>query len=156
MHEAAHVVIAQHLGVRVQRVSIDPADLFPQTICDWEALRGTISDSSLGEKAFAIAYAGTALEMRVTGKDFEEVFDALPTDCKAVRYARKRLVEWQTVSSVAETKEISSAGFDLACSLVTDEMPRIERLADVLLVEQSLEEDEIREWFINDSTSHPA
>lgn len=153
-HEAAHAVVTWRLGVPVHKITIS-ADgghdsLQGHTICDWEGLHGTKDDFELCKTGFAIAYAGIALEMQTTGADYYEISNALPTDLNEVAATRRRLIEWQPLSPEADRREVSKGGYNLAHSLVTREMSRIERLAQALLIQRVFEGDAIQEWFAKD------
>jgi len=158
-HEAAHVIVAQRLGLPGQSVSIEeyesPTDtaLNGRMYCDWESLRGARDNSTLCIQAFAVAYAGVWLEAIVKGCSFSETYQDLPTDSRAATYIRQCLMQWDEVDMRSTEKE-SETGADLAKSIVENEMDRIDRLADHLADNRSMEEEEIAEWFAEDVALH--
>jgi hypothetical protein len=58
-------------------------------------------------------------------------------------------MQWDEVDMRSTEKE-SETGADLARSIVENEMDRIDRLADHLADNRSMEEEEIAEWFAED------
>jgi len=156
MHESAHAVIAGRLGVPVLCLSLgDPRggdSLSGYTCCDWREPRARLNnDRCLCKNAFAIAYAGAVFEKELLGDDsaLSGITREESTDFKSVVYIRKCLIEWLGFST-GETQIVENDGHNLACKLVSEEMARIKRLARDLLNRKCLDENAIRDWFIND------
>ena len=159
LHESAHAVIAWQLDVPVRCLALGSPEgvssLYGYTCCDWKEPRARLSnDRCLCKNGFAIAYAGAVLEKKVglgdgslsrIKREDEECADFK----QSVQPIRKCLVEWLGFSA-EETQEAENDGHKWACKLVPEEMARIKRLAKFLLDEERLDENAIRNWFIND------
>jgi hypothetical protein len=158
-HEAAHVTVAKHLGLPVEHVSLEEYEnksdtaLNGRTLCDWESLKGSRDPKTLCTQAFAVSYAGAWLEALVRGWLFDAAYQLLPTDQRAATFTRERLVEWTGIASTA-TIAISEAGAELAKTIVSEQMPRIERFAKHLAGERCMDESQISDWFMNDIALH--
>lgn len=148
-HEAAHAVVAWRLGIPVRRLFLnDDGELRGGTVCDWESLRGTLSDREVCIRGFAVAYAGALHDVRMEKDgEFNEIFNALPADHDAVVDVRAKFVEWGKIPSTDRTDKESSEGYQRADSLVGEELDRIERLGKHLLSVLEMEEPAIRDWF---------
>jgi hypothetical protein len=152
-HEAAHAVVAWRLGMPIRRLFLnDDGELRGGTICDWESLRGTLPDREVCIRGFAVAYAGALHDVRMEeDRDFDEIFNALPTDHDAAADVRAKLAEWEKVPSNDRTEKESSKGYQLADSLVGEELDRIERLGRHLISVREMAEPAIRDWFDQDA-----
>jgi hypothetical protein len=115
--------------------------------CDWKASRGTTLDEDLLERAFAVAYAGSIMEMNRSGKGIGETLEELPTDVDGIEDVRKTAVDWAVVSDRAETAKLSERGMQLATAIVQENEDLIALLADELLVQRELNQDSIEAWF---------
>lgn len=155
-HEAAHIVVAKHFGLPVRYVSIEEYESDTDTAlngrmyCDWQSLKDSRDNTTLCTQTFAVAYAGAWLEALVRGWPFPVAYEQLSADQRAAAEIRQCLMQWTGVELNATEKE-SEAGAELARSVVINQMPRIERLADHLVTNRSMEEDEVSDWFIADS-----
>jgi hypothetical protein len=158
-HEAAHVVVALALGLRVRYVPIKKSagsenqELNGGVTCDWKTQRGVMDDIGLCEAAFAVAYAGAWLEAILLSRSFEDVFELLPTDNRMAADTRQCLTDWLGLQ-VKETYSISLGASKLAYRVISNEMPRIERLAEILNIRKVLDEAALREWFARDEEEH--
>jgi hypothetical protein len=156
LHESAHAVIARRLDVPVSCLSLgDPHgrdSLSGYTCCDWKEPRARLNnDLCLCRNAFAIAYAGAVFEKEVLGDDsaLSGITREESTDFKLIACIKECLVQWLGFSA-GETQVVEDDGRKLACKLVPEEMARIKRLAQALLDQKRLDENAIRNWFIND------
>ncbi len=155
MHEAAHAVVAMRLGLPVRYVSIEQYQseegdcLDGRTCCEWEALHDTIDNRTLCTRAFASAYAGAWLDAIVSGTSFTDSLNKLPSDGRAVKRVQERLMSWEGVT-FPDTKEVSLDGAELARTTVQQEMSSIERFAKMLVTKRSLNEEELKAWFVQD------
>ncbi len=153
-HEAAHAVVAWRLGIPVRRLFLnDEGELRGGTICDWESLRSTLPNREVCIRGFAVAYAGALHDVRMEeDRDFNEIFNALPTDQDAAADVRAKLVEWEKISSIDSTDKEALEGCQRADSLVGEQLNRIERLGKHLLSVREMAEPAIRDWFDHDAT----
>jgi len=123
-------VVARRLEIPVRRLFLnDDGKLRGGTICDWESLRSTLPNREVCIRGFAVAYAGALHDVRMEKDgDFDEIFNALPTDQDAVGDVRAKLAEWEKLPSTGRDEELE--GYQRADSLVSEELDRIERLDD--------------------------
>jgi hypothetical protein len=158
-HEAAHAVVAWRLQIPVRSLVLtgvlaEEGELRGGTVCDWESLRGTLSNREACIRGFAVAYAGALHDARTEegGGDFDEIFNQLPTDSSVAEYVRGKLIEWEQMSPAARTDEESSEGYQRADHLIGEELDRIERLGKHLLGVRQMDEQAIQNWFTQDDT----
>jgi hypothetical protein len=153
-HEAAHAVVAWRLRVPLQGIGLAPdGELRGGVACDWESLRGQLSDRETCVQGFAIAYAGAIQDFRTEDEDglsFSEIFNDLPTDANMVTYTRSLLNTWNGAPDGTDTRAESSEGYQHAVEIVGEEQNRIERLATHLLDVVSMDQAAIIAWFAQD------
>jgi hypothetical protein len=106
-----------------------------------------VPDAQLITSSFALAYAGAVIDIERTGKAIGATMDGLTWDKAAVEDSRNTAVEWQVSPSTAETRELSSAGFEQAISLISEHRELIHDLADELMDKASLNEEELAKWY---------
>lgn len=159
LHESAHAVTACRLDVPVRCLALGSPQgvnaLYGYTRCDWEEPRAKLNDDRcLCKNGFAIAYAGAVLEKKI-GLGDESLsrikrHDEECTDFKQIiQPIRKCLAKWLGFS-LEKIQEVENDGCKCACKLVSKEMSCIKRLAKALFDQQYLDENAIRNWFIND------
>jgi len=147
-HEAAHAVVALLCGFKVDRIALHVSgELRGGVYCDWKASRGTTHDEDLLERAFAVAYAGSIMEMNRSGKGIGETLEELPTDVDGIEDVRKTAVDWAVVSDLVETAKLSERGMQLATAIIQANEDLIAHLADELLLQRELNQDSIEAWF---------
>src|SRR5205823_8499345 len=122
-------------------------------IYDWESLRSTLPDREVCIRGFAVAYAGALHDVRMEEDgDFNEIFNALPTDHDAAADVRAKLVELEKIPSTDSTDQESLEGYQRTDSLFGEQLDRIERLWKHLLSVREMAEPAIRDWFDHDAT----
>lgn len=147
-HEAAHAIVAILSGLKVTGIAlIEEGELSGGVVCDWKSSRGTMPDQQLVTASFALAYAGSIIDMARTGKGIGETMCALKWDKAAVEDSRSTAVEWQVSSSIDETVGLSEAGFQRSISLITEHRELVQKLADELMDNVSLNGRELAEWY---------
>jgi hypothetical protein len=158
-HEAAHVIVAWRLALPVRFVSIEEYEseeddaLDGRTLCEWQTLHGSMDSRSLCTNAFAAVYAGAWLEATIYDEPFSDAYERLATDSRAAEKVRQCLMTWEGIDS-SDTQKESMDGAELARSIVQQEMPRIERLAEALLTKRFLDEEALKAWFLQDVAQH--
>jgi hypothetical protein len=102
--------------------------------CDWKASRGTMPDQQLVTASFALAYAGSIIDMARTGKGIGETMRVLKWDKAAIEDSRRTAIEWKVSSSIDETAGLSDAGFQESINLITEHRELVQKLADELIL----------------------
>lgn len=155
-HEAAHAVVGIKTGLRVTELSLyNVGELKGGTRCDWKSQRGTGPDRDLLTKAFALAYAGSIIDMQLSGRSIGDVLNDLPTDYAAVLDVRSTAVEWGLVSDAHDTYELSQAGFALAIGLIEQNADLISDLAIELIDVKQIDEAHLNAWLSVNAAPHP-
>lgn len=148
-HEAAHAIVALRSGLTVTDIAlIEEGPLRGGVECDWKTSRSRMPDAQLITSSFALAYAGAVIDMDRTGKGIGETIEKLKWDKAAIEDSRNTAVEWQVAASTAETRELSSAGFEQAISLIKEHRELIQELADELMDKASLNEKQLADWYM--------
>jgi hypothetical protein len=148
-HEAAHAIVALRSRFRVHYVALQRnGDLKGGVQCDWkESRQQYANDYEIVKRAFALAYAGCIIDMGKQKRSLSEVLDSLPTDVNQVEDVRKTAVDWQVVSAISETKQLSEEGFALAKQLVEENRDLIAALTDELLDLRVMDEQALLLWY---------
>lgn len=147
-HEAAHVLVALSCGFRVHRIALHTSAIqLGAAHIEWKASRGTMRDDELLEKAFAVAYAGSIIEMNRSSKGIGETLNELPSDVGMIQDIRTTAVDWAVAKNVSETATLSKRGMELAAAIILENEDLVASLADELLVHGELNEDAIEAWF---------
>jgi hypothetical protein len=152
-HEAAHAVVAKRLDVPVRFMGLAPeGDLRGGIVCDWESLRGALSNRDTCIRGFAVAYAGAQYDVLISEDEttIVEVLNQLPTDSQAVEDVRNKFRDWEQSPSTADSAGESFKGCRLAEQIVREELERIERLGEHLLEARTMDEQALRNWFAED------
>lgn len=148
-HEAAHAIVALRSRFRVHYIALERnGDRKGGVQCDWKASRQQYAnDYEIVKRAFALAYAGCIIDMGKQKRSLSEVLDSLPTDVKQVEDVRQTAVDWQVVSAISETKQLSEEGFALAEQLLEENRDLIAGLTDELLDLRVMDEQALLLWY---------
>jgi hypothetical protein len=147
-HEAAHALVALICGFKVERIALHASGkLGGGAFINWKASRRTIPDEELLEQAFAVAYAGSIMEMNRSGRSIGETLVVLPTDTDLIEDIRKTATDWGMVSNASETAKFSKCGMQLGTTIIQESADLIALLADELLVRREMNESSIQVWF---------
>jgi len=153
-HEAAHAVVGWRLNIPVRHLSLSgDGQRRGGAVCDWESLRGELSNRETCIRGFAVAFAGAIHDTKSEGEeaDFYEIWKQLPTNSGVVVQTREKLKEWEGLAPTADTDQESVEGFRLAERLIGDEHDRIARLGEHLFRMREMDEAAIVSWFAQDS-----
>ena len=148
-HLSARAIVALRANFRVERIAVVDADEQASGItCDWRQAREPYrDDAKLIRRGFAFVYVGTIVDRKITEPLPESILKQLNSDMASAQDAREAAVEWGLVPSIKDTNPFAHVGYKLASRLIRADAHAIDHLADYLLAERTLDEQQLLAWF---------
>lgn len=148
-HLAARAIVAMRANFRVERIVVGDEDEQTSGItCDWMQAREPYQDDmKLIRRGFAFVYVGTIIDQTQTEPMSDSIAKRMNSDMIGTQEAREAAVQWGLVPSLKDTNPFAHVGYKFASQLVRADDVAIDRLADYLLAERSLDEQQLRVWF---------
>jgi hypothetical protein len=153
-HLAARAVVALRAKFRVERLALADLDERSSGItCNWKQAREPYGDDTkLVKRGFAFVYVGTIVDQRSNEPLSDPVVKELNSDMSSAQEAREAAVQWGLVPSLMDTNPFAHVGYKLASRLIRADEDVINRLAEYLLEQRIVEEQQLSDWFERHAT----
>jgi hypothetical protein len=153
-HLAARALVALRANFRVERIAVvDAGEQASGIICDWTQAREPYrNDMKLIQRGFAFVYVGTIVDQKQTEPLSELISKQLNSDMTSAQEAREAAVQWGLVPSLRDTNPFAHVGYKLASRFIRVDGVAIDHLADYLLAERTLDEQQLLVWFERHAT----
>ena len=104
------------------------------------------------QRGFAFVYVGTIVDQKQTEPLSESISKQLNSDMTSAQEAREAAVQWGLVPSLRDTNPFAHVGYKLASRFIRVDGVAIDHLADYLLAERTLDEQQLLAWFERHAT----
>ena len=153
-HLAARAIVALRANFRVERIAVVDAEERASGItCDWTQAREPYRDDvKLINRGFAFVYVGTIVDQKQTEALSDSISKQLNSDMRSAQEAREAAVQWGLVPNLRDTNPFAHVGYKLASRLIRADGAAIDHLADYLLAERILDEQQLLAWFERHAT----
>jgi hypothetical protein len=153
-HLAARAIVALRARFRVERIAVIDADERASGItCNWKQAREPYGDDTkLVKRGFAFVYVGTIVDQRLSEPLSGPIIKELNSDMSSAQEAREAAVQWGLVPSLMDTNPFAHVGYKLASRLIRADEVIIDHLAEQLLAQKVIEEEQLLAWFERHAT----
>jgi hypothetical protein len=151
---AARAIVALRANFQVERITVvDSGEQASGITCNWRNAREPYRDDmKLIRRGFAFVYVGTIIDQEQTEPLSDSISKQLNSDMTSAHEARDAAVQWGLVPDLKDTNPFAHVGYKLASRLIRADGAVIDHLADYLITERTLDEQQLLAWFERHAT----